>query len=331
MKNRFYYVTTLLLLCFIYSCDYYLKQPVSDSTAILLPDETITIEPSPNDFQVTGVNCDTGFKANSSLFSDILDDLIIPDSLAFKIDLSNNIPPVRSQGNQGSCVSWAIGYYLKSYQEKIQHGYEYETYENVMSPAFIYNQVKEEGDCLKGSSILTSLMLLQEVGITTWKDFPYSEEECDKIPDDELIEKAKQNRVGRIGSVPLNFEHQDPNYTLINILKTFLQQETPIIMALDIKNVDIKKIEESQERESFHIATNYNFIEESCGHALLLVGYDDEIQAFKFVNSWGSDWGDEGYAWIHYNFFLHNSNTIYEKGVKELYVAYDDETETPSI
>lgn len=38
------------------------------------------------------------------------------------------------------------------------------------------------------------------------------------------------------------------------------------------------------------------------GHALCLIGYDDNIQAFKFINSWGTDWGINGYGWISYDF-----------------------------
>lgn len=36
------------------------------------------------------------------------------------------------------------------------------------------------------------------------------------------------------------------------------------------------------------------------GHALLLVGYDNH--GFLFKNSWGTDWGDEGYAYMSYDF-----------------------------
>ncbi|MDP3936487.1 MAG: C1 family peptidase [Alphaproteobacteria bacterium] len=45
------------------------------------------------------------------------------------------------------------------------------------------------------------------------------------------------------------------------------------------------------------------------GHAICICGYDDEYQppdksepvpAFRFKNSWGTDWGDHGYAWISY-------------------------------
>ena len=35
-------------------------------------------------------------------------------------------------------------------------------------------------------------------------------------------------------------------------------------------------------------------------HALVLVGYDNEKQAFRLMNSWGPDWSDHGYGWISY-------------------------------
>ena len=36
-------------------------------------------------------------------------------------------------------------------------------------------------------------------------------------------------------------------------------------------------------------------------HAILLVGYDDTLQCFKAKNSWGTDWGEDGYFRIAYN------------------------------
>jgi C1A family cysteine protease len=36
------------------------------------------------------------------------------------------------------------------------------------------------------------------------------------------------------------------------------------------------------------------------GHAVLAVGYDDTTQHFIVRNSWGADWGDQGYFTIPY-------------------------------
>ncbi|MEI6627929.1 MAG: C1 family peptidase [Alphaproteobacteria bacterium] len=38
------------------------------------------------------------------------------------------------------------------------------------------------------------------------------------------------------------------------------------------------------------------------GHAILLVGYNDDTQKFKFMNSWGTWWGDNGYGTLPYNY-----------------------------
>jgi C1A family cysteine protease len=38
------------------------------------------------------------------------------------------------------------------------------------------------------------------------------------------------------------------------------------------------------------------------GHALLCVGYDDDRESYIFQNSWGSDWGNKGFAYIPYQY-----------------------------
>lgn len=52
----------------------------------------------------------------------------------------------------------------------------------------------------------------------------------------------------------------------------------------------------------------------SAGHAMLIVGYDDARKAFRVKNSWGRGFGDQGYAWISYDFatrgIIHYAATI---------------------
>jgi hypothetical protein len=38
------------------------------------------------------------------------------------------------------------------------------------------------------------------------------------------------------------------------------------------------------------------------GHALCIVGYDDNVGCFKVRNSWGSDWGHKGHCWMPYDY-----------------------------
>jgi C1A family cysteine protease len=45
------------------------------------------------------------------------------------------------------------------------------------------------------------------------------------------------------------------------------------------------------------------------GHALLAVGYNDAAQHFIVRNSWGKEFGDQGYCYIPYDFFIGKYNT----------------------
>ena len=64
------------------------------------------------------------------------------------------------------------------------------------------------------------------------------------------------------------------------------------------------------------------------GHALTIVGYDDNKfgGAFRVVNSWGRNWGDNGYFWMKYSDFIDN--------VKAAFIMLIDENignENPQI
>jgi len=65
--------------------------------------------------------------------------------------------------------------------------------------------------------------------------------------------------------------------------------------------------------------------ESNCGHAMLIVGYDNTKNAFKIINSWGTNWGDNGYSWVNYNFFLPQDDVNYTAGFNGAYVAYDED------
>jgi C1A family cysteine protease len=60
------------------------------------------------------------------------------------------------------------------------------------------------------------------------------------------------------------------------------------------------------------------------GHAVLFVGYDDNRQVFKFKNSWGTDWGDNGYGYISYQYLL--AGNLYDS-----WIIYTQENNNQSI
>jgi len=160
-----------------------------DHVDIIVPDVLLP-DPSEDDLTQTGACGDYSNKVANNK-TEIIDPIEIPEDLPENYDLSNMMPPVRSQGSQGSCVAWATTYYLKSYQEKIQHEYEYLSYEDIMSPAFVYNQSKANEDCGSGSAIARALEVLKNKGSNTWKEFPYTDLDCSRSPSEEQLELAE--------------------------------------------------------------------------------------------------------------------------------------------
>jgi C1A family cysteine protease len=57
------------------------------------------------------------------------------------------------------------------------------------------------------------------------------------------------------------------------------------------------------------------------GHAIVIVGWDDSKRAWRIKNSWGTGWGERGYAWIKYGANLIGHDTAWMQAADESFVA----------
>jgi hypothetical protein len=207
----------------------------------------------------------------------------LPDA----VDLSDKFPTPGDQGNQGSCVGWATAY-LKTYQEVVETGTD--PNDLFFSPAFIYNQIKSPGSCQMGSRIDAALNLLSKQGDVNNTDFAYEESECSKLPSDELKLKAEPFRIASWRRA----NTQDPTE-----IKRHLANGSPIIIGFQADDALFEL-----KREVYKDPPSQN----AQGHAMVVVGYDDDKNAFKLINSWGTDWGDGGFGWIDYDTFVEKTD-----------------------
>ena len=216
------------------------------------------------------------------------------DELPGYFDMSDKMPPAGNQGIQQSCVAWAIAYALKSYQENLELGQQY-----LFSPSYIYNQINNG---LNAPTYLTdALNILSEQGVCQINEMPYNENDWKTRPSQLARDNAKKFRI--------DFWRQ-VNVQDIKEVKAQLAAGYPVIIGADVTKEFIN--------DGFAKKANFVWSADGTsagGHCMLLVGYNDNKRAFKVMNSWGTDWGDNGFAWIDYTFF--------PKAVKYGFVAKD--------
>ena len=204
------------------------------------------------------------------------------DELPASVDMSDKMPPVGNQGNQQSCVAWAIAYALKSYQEKVELSQQL-----IFSPSFIYNQINNGQNA--PTYVTDALNLLSEQGVCNLDEMPYSETDWTTKPSTTAKENAKKFRI--------DFWRQ-VNTQDIKEVKAQLAAGYPVIIGAEVSK---EFVNDGFAKKADFVWSETGTV--SGGHCMLLVGYNDTKNAFKVMNSWGKDWGDNGFAWIDYKFF----------------------------
>jgi len=230
---------------------------------------------------------------------------------AVDLTATGYLPPVGCQGGMSSCASFSVAYYLKTYQECRQHDWDASLQENWMSPTFIYNYVARGACYGMGSSVNAPAILMCAVGCARWNDMPYDGIDCSAFPSEATWRDALTYKAERIIEFHGDF---DPTGFVQN-LKQLLANGEPVVLggvwgnfssiATDGVGVDNGVLFDTQ--------SSYRF-----AHAITVVGYDDnrpyddgtgtQYGAFRFVNSWGTGWGLDGYGWVAYELLLEEPN-----------------------
>jgi hypothetical protein len=221
-------------------------------------------------------------------------------TLPSSVDLSAGLPPVGDQGAQNSCVGWTLGYYIKSYLEGQEQGWSLDGPTHQFSPAWVYNQRSAQldatarGECAAdgGMTMYDGLRILQNRGAATLDDLPYSVSDPCSQPSSAVAQAAEPYRIADYGVIFSGQQNAD-----IQVLKSVLANGEVIAIAVPIY------------RSFYYVTASDPVVPvpspgESMygGHAMTVVGYDDSVGGFLTANSWGADWGLNGYCYLSYDF-----------------------------
>jgi len=198
------------------------------------------------------------------------------------VDLSASFPKPGSQGMQNCCTAWATAYALKSYLEKVDFDWDQNLKEHQFSPAYVYNQINDGRD--EGSAISTALDLIVKQGVCTLATMPYNSKDYTTQPNSsQKVEAAKFKSASWSTVSSGNLEE----------FKTQLAAGNAVVVGIPVYD-DFDNLSKNNP-----IYDNTSG-KKSGSHAICFVGYDDNKQAFKLINSWGTYWGVDGYGYMSY-------------------------------
>ncbi|MEJ2660566.1 MAG: C1 family peptidase, partial [Desulfobacteraceae bacterium] len=238
------------------------------------------------------------FDPEAAALSDPLHDARIQigvgEYLPARVDYSTQMPRVRSQGHTGSCTAWAVGYYGKSYQEAQEEGWDPDA--NAFSPAYLFSMQCRQAP--NPYSMNVAWKMLNRYGCAKWDTIPFQD-----------LSRKSTSEVQAYAHLPISAAaHAEARiyrcadrteFRGLNQTRHALNQG-PVVVAI------------KQYRSPLNPSPENNYMrydnskDPLKGHAILFVGYDDDkfgTGAFKFINSWGTSFGIDGYSWIRYSDF----------------------------
>lgn len=220
------------------------------------------------------------------------------------VDHTADMPPVGSQtGN--SCTGWSVGYYFKTHQERVEHGWDLSDPGHQFSPSFIYNQLNEAVD--GGADLFDALELMWAHGCATVSRMP-GNAGYTLWPSESAFDSALPYRCEQSGA-PWFYFGSDAGITTA---KQLLAENKCVVFNISV----FGNFDQINSYDTTYCAVDSFGINRG-GHNLCIVGYDDNkathdgTGAFRCVNSWGTGWGNKGYWWLSYQIVRSHPRMVY--------------------
>ncbi|HLO11342.1 MAG TPA: C1 family peptidase [Pseudoneobacillus sp.] len=197
-------------------------------------------------------------------------------------DLRNKCPEVYDQGQLGSCSAnagcTALNFATKDFGMRFSRLYLY------------FEERKKEGTITEDSGAsMRDICKVATKGVAQEQFMPYIISKFTETPSEVAYKDAATHKAAHYHAVK----------GLTEIKQIIAFQELPVLIGMDVFDSF-----ESEYTARTGIVTIPKAGEQFLGgHAVLIVGYDDNRQCLIVRNSWGSNWGDRGYFYLPYEFY----------------------------
>lgn len=199
-----------------------------------------------------------------------------------RIDRRPELLPPRDQGREATCAVFAMAATREGLLSK----------PILLAPRYLYYCCKLADGYSDsfGTSLRACVQILRQNGICEESAWPYHSDV--DIPSSAAHENGLLYRIS--GFVRL--ETVDPHAMKTN-MKYWLCGQGCIAAGVWVYDTWLK-----QQAVRTGVIPNLRGYERRLGgHAICVVGYDDEAQHFIFKNSWGERWGDRGYGYLSFD------------------------------
>lgn len=242
-------------------------------------------------------------------------------------------PTIGNQGRLGSCTTFASTYYQMTYTSNLSRGLDAKNDANNInkfSPKWTYNFCN--GGENQGSNLAENYKVLTEMGAAKWNEFPYvgsvsPETNYKAWPTDASIYRDAMNyEIDESGVINIWDDSTktpvaSPDDSHLQAVKTMLANGSVLTFGTYYEALNFTQVKDDpstslDDAYAGQLIADWASDSTEGGHCMTIVGYDDDIWsdinnngvvdpgekgAFKIANSWGSDWGNNGFLWLSYD------------------------------
>lgn len=199
-------------------------------------------------------------------------------------DISGGAPWPGDQASTGSCTTWASGYTALGWWAN-HGGLAGATF----APMYLYSQLVK-GSCDKGLAMTAPLSLLKSQGIDTQSDYEPNQYNLDCGTQPTSAQKANAARF-KISGYSTSDLKSGPRSAIMSAIAGGKPAIIAMMVYPEFQNADAS---------NYFVGPPVAGDTSPGGHAITAFAYDDN--GVWILNSWGVDWGRNGWAQLSWDF-----------------------------